>query len=365
VDNGFGLADQPYKADVPYDIEQAAIFGEASLDVTDRLTLTAGARYFEHQENRRFHSGGLFSNGDDDTDSTESSGWTPRVIVSYDLTEDAKLNLQAAQGFRVGGVNDPLNIPICTPADAIVFGAFPKKYEDETAWNYEANFKTAGSGFTMGAAVFYNDISDLQVSFDAGSCSSRLVANVPEAHAAGVELEAGWNLTDQLQVTVAGSWNDAEFDTTVAAIPGVVEGNRIASVPEYQFAATANYSYPISMFGGEAEGFFAISAQHIGSRFTQPGDQAPGAGNFDHNMNPFGGMTGAEVTSLNLELDPYTIVNLNAGFESGNWTLIFYVNNALDENAQLAFDRERGGRARLGFHTNQPRTFGITARQSF
>jgi outer membrane receptor protein involved in Fe transport len=181
-------------------------------------------------------------------------------------------------------------------------------------------------------------------------------------------------LTPQFQLTVAGSLNEAEFDSTVAAIPGVVEGNRIASVPEYQFAATASYSYLLQMFGEEREGFFSVSAQHIGSRFTQPGDQVPGAGDFRHGMAPFGGMIGVppdqigpvgEVTSVDLELDPYTIVNLNTGFESGDWTLIFYVNNVFDENAELAFDRERGGRARLGFHTNQPRTFGITARQSF
>ena len=31
----------------------------------------------------------------------------------------------------------------------------------------------------------------------------------------------------------------------------------------------------------------------------------------------------------------------------------------------LAFDRERGGRARLGFSTNAPRTFGMTVRKGF
>ena len=41
------------------------------------------------------------------------------------------------------------------------------------------------------------------------------------------------------------------------------------------------------------------------------------------------------------------------------------MNNLSDENADLAFDRERGGRARLGFHTNTPRTVGLTARFSY
>jgi iron complex outermembrane receptor protein len=58
-------------------------------------------------------------------------------------------------------------------------------------------------------------------------------------------------------------------------------------------------------------------------------------------------------------------VNFNAGVEGENWGLTLFVNNAFDENANLAFDRERGGRARLGFHTTQPRTVGVTLRRSF
>lgn len=41
VANGFP-ADSPFNSDLPYDIKQLAIFGEASYDLTDSLTLTAG-----------------------------------------------------------------------------------------------------------------------------------------------------------------------------------------------------------------------------------------------------------------------------------------------------------------------------------
>jgi len=51
-------------------------------------------------------------------------------------------------------------------------------------------------------------------------------------------------------------------------------------------------------------------------------------------------------------------------FENG-LSIIGYVNNLFDENALLSFDRERGGRARLGFSTNSPRTYGVTVRKSF
>ena len=51
-------------------------------------------------------------------------------------------------------------------------------------------------------------------------------------------------------------------------------------------------------------------------------------------------------------------------FDSG-LTLVLYANNLFDENALLSFDRERGGRARLGYRVGTPRTIGLTARQSF
>jgi len=358
--NGIPDANSPYKADLPYDINQTAIFGEASWQASDRLTLTFGARAYDFEEERRFHSGGIFSNGDDRTDSTESNGITPRFMASYEASDSTRINLQAAQGFRLGGVNDPLNLPLCTPADAAIFGGF-QSYEDETSWNYEAGVKVSRPSYTFNAAAYYNDITDLQVTLDAGSCSSRISFNVPSAHAAGVEIEFGWMPVDGLEFSFAGTWTEALFDSTV--IGGIRDGNRLPSVPEYQAAATAAYYFPVASFGG-AEGFVAASVQHMGSRFTQPNDQEPGAGSFV-SLLPFGGATGFGVTALDLELDPYTIVNLNAGLESDMWAFIVFVNNATDENANLAFDRERGGRARLGFHTNQPRTVGFTVRRNF
>ena len=46
-------------------------------------------------------------------------------------------------------------------------------------------------------------------------------------------------------------------------------------------------------------------------------------------------------------------------------TSSLYVNNLFDKNPKLAFDRERGGRARLGYHIGTPRMIGLTLRKSF
>lgn len=367
VANGFPL-NSPYNADLPYDFQQIAYFGEITYDVSDRLHLTAGVRYYDFEETRRFTSGGLFANGDDQTDKTTSDGFTPRVMLSYDMNESTVFNAQASQGFRMGGANDPLNVGLCSADDVVTFGGYPT-YDDETLWNYEAGIKSRfANGITLNAAVFYADIEDLQVTQDAGSCSSRVVFNVSEAHSTGVEIELTAQPIDGLKLSLAASILEAEFDSDVlksdgTPLGGMEEGNRLPSVPEYQFAGTATYSFPFEMIAG-AEAYVSVTVHHIGDRFTQPGDQVAGAGDFISNL-AFGGATGLEVTSIDLELDPYTIINLRAGIVNNLWEAVLYVNNVADENADLSFDRERGGRARLGFRTNTPRTIGFTVRKSF
>ena len=366
VANGFP-ADSPFNSDLPYDIEQYAIFGEASYDILDTLTFTAGGRYYDFEEVRVITTGGLFANGDQgQVDTTSSTGFTPRFLLSWDATDDITLNAQASRGFRLGGVNDPLNIPLCTPEDEAIFGGF-QDYDDETLWNYELGIKTQGRGFTFNAAAFYTDIDNLQVTLDAGSCSSRIVFNVPSAHTAGVEFELAVEPVAGLDLSLSGTILEAEFDSTVtdgtgAVIGGIREGNRLPSTPEFTIAANAGYSFPV---GDGIDAFVRGSFQHIGSRFTQPSDQEDNPRSFVSGL-PFGGATGNEATVLDLELNSYQLVNISTGLEFDNGLgITAYVNNLFDENAQLSFDRERGGRARLGFATNQPRTYGITVRKSF
>ena len=368
VANGFP-ADSPFNSDLPYNIEQIAFFGEATWYATDQLSLTAGGRYYDFDEVRTITTGGLFAAGDTGVvDETSSSGFNPRFLADYKLTEEVSLNAQVSQGFRLGGVNDPLNVPLCTPEDEEIFGGF-QDYDDETLWNFELGVKAQTRSVTFNAAVFHTEIDDLQVTLDAGSCSSRIVFNVPDAMTTGVESELTWEPTDRLLLTLAGSYIEAEFDSTVRdgngnVIGGIEDGNRLPTVPETQFSASGAYTHPLELFDQPAEAFVTASVQHIGDRFTQPGDQVPGAGEFAHGL-PFGGMTGDEVTVLDLELPSYEIVYLSGGVDFGSYVVTLFVDNLFDENALLSFDRERGGRARLGFRTNQPRTFGVNLRANF
>ncbi|MGK2927030.1 MAG: TonB-dependent receptor [Lysobacterales bacterium] len=366
--NGYG-PDSPYNADLPYDLEQWALFGEFNYNLTDRMQLTVGGRWYDYEEVRSITQGGWFSSGFlNIVDETSSDGFIPRFMASYDFSDNVTFNAQASQGFRLGGVNDPLNISLCTDEDEQIFGGF-QDYDDETMWNYEAGLKMrTDGGIVFNAAIFHTDIEDLQVTLDAGSCSSRISFNVPEAHTTGVEFELFAQPLDGLELSFAGTVLEAEFDSTVIdangnVLGGVQAGNRLASVPETQLAATAAYYFPVDWFGG-GEAYLSGSLQYIDDRITQPSDQVAGAGDFGHGLT-FGGATGAEVTSVDLVLDSYETLNLRTGYIKDNWELALYVNNVTDENAFLSFNRERGGRARLAYFVTTPRTTGILYRVRF
>ncbi len=374
--NGFP-ADSPYNADLPYDINQKAVFGEATYDF-GQFKLTAGGRYYDFKETRDFISGGVFSAVDTRIgDKTKSNGFSPRVIGTWEPNRNLSVNVQAAKGFRLGGINDPLNIPLCNELDAEIFGPLQSdSYNDETLWNYEAGVKYSKGPITFNSAVFHTRIKDLQVTVDAGGCSSRIVLNAEKAHTTGVEAEFSARPIPGLELSLAGSLVEAEFDSTVdnailASRTGIRDGNRLPSVPKFQMAASATYG---SRFNGNADWYVSASIQHVGNRITQPGDQEPGAGQFVIGANggllwfdPVTGDFGEENFDIgSLRLPSYNLVNLSAGLEFDHGLdVVLYVNNLFNESPKLSFDRERGGRARLGYHVGQPRIIGLTLRKAF
>jgi iron complex outermembrane receptor protein len=224
---------------------------------------------------------------------------------------------------------------------------------------------------TLNFSAYYDDVKDLQVTVTAGSCSSRLIFNVPKARSVGGELEFSLAPTDHFDFSVSAGYTDSEVRSTIpgttalAEATGIVEGNRLPSVPKFQMAASATYQQPM---GPDKTGYFNANYQHVGSRYTQLADQEPGVGTV--NIGSYGANTiGGPLTQNTFTFDPlmpsYDIINARIGCRHGMWDIAFYVNNITNKSAELALDRERGLTARVGFLTNQPRTFGITSRVDF
>jgi len=357
-------------SDIAFDFEQYSLFTEGTLKLTDQLEVTAGVRYFDFEEDRILDFDGLFATTTigDEAD-TDSDGLNPRLILGYALTEDFKVTAQVSQGFRLGGVNDPLNAPVCNAQDFATFNGNPI-FDDEEVTNYElgSKFGLFDGRVSVSAAAYYTDIKDLQANFDAGSCSSRVVLNIPDARSQGVELEVAGQLIENLDLGISGSVNNAELRSTllVAGTGGVLQGaesgHRLPTVPRFQAAAVASYTLPQLI--NEYDGFLSASFQHVGDRVTRIEDTASETLNPVNLITTVGNPTVSSLT-FDPELSSYNLVNLRTGVRGERWELAFFVNNVFDDRAELALDRERGGRARVGFLTNQPRTFGITTRVTF
>ena len=135
-------------------------------------------------------------------------------------------------------------------------------------------------------------------------------------------------------------------------------------MPEFQASAVATWQRQLA---DDRLGYFTAVFQHVGSRFTQVGDYADGFGTVD--LVPFGATIGGPLTqgtfTFNPELPAYDLLNLRFGVSSDKWDIAVFANNVTDEIAFLALDQERGSRARVGYLTNQPRTFGVSARVNF
>jgi iron complex outermembrane recepter protein len=359
-------------SDLHYKLKQDALFGEGTYAVNDRLDLTGGLRWYNYDEKRQQVFDGLFVVNTPGVDqpvsqpgSVKANGFAPRAILNYKLTDANRVYGQISKGFRLGGINDPINAPLCTPADLVTFSGHDS-WKDETLWNYEVGSKNriAGGRGSLNAAAFYADIKDLQATVTAGSCSSRLIFNVPKARSTGAEMEFELAPTDRFDFAVTASHTDSKLRSTVTSA-GIRSGDRMPSVPEDQGAAAATWRWPTPGWVGYLTGVY----QHIGDRFTQVGDEDLGAAaTIDLlSFEKGGGKTiGGPLNQTTFTFDPklpaYDIVNLRFGILKGRWDTAFFVDNVTDERALLSLDRERGFRARIGYLTNQSRTFGISTR---
>jgi iron complex outermembrane receptor protein len=264
-------------------------------------------------------------------------------------------------------------VPLCTPRDLVTFGGH-ETWKDEKVWNYEVGVKSrvlSGKG-AFSAAAYYMDIRDLQATVTAGSCSSRVVFNVPKSRTQGVEVEFEAAPNRNIDFAISGTFNDSELRSTltstdvsgaVSIVSGIEKGRRLPTVPRFQLATAATYQWEVKP---GALAYITGTWQHIGSRFTQVGDQDLGTLDLlSFGANTIGAPLTASVFTYNPKLPAYDNVNLRVGVRRNNWDTAIFVNNVTDDRALLSFDRERGTRARIGFLTNQPRTFGVSTRLDF
>jgi iron complex outermembrane receptor protein len=368
--------DTPFYSDLSYNFEQFAVFGEATYRFNPNWAVTAGLRYYDFSEDRLLTFAGFFADQGytDQPGSVESDGFSPRVILTYNVDKNVQFTAQYSRGFRLGGINDPLNVGLCSDEDLVTYSGF-ENWDDEFVDNFEIGTKTrlADGHVTFNASVFMTRIDGLQVIADAGTCSSRIIINA-DAETPGAEFELFVRPNESWDFGLSATYVKAEVTESFLAasgpVAGIREGNQLPTSPELQAVGSATYNWSM---GDNMESYLRFTVQYVGSSFTQLGDEEPNFGLISSSATrPPGSarlidLGAVNVTNIefNPELPSYSIGNLRWGINTDRWEAALFVNNLWDEQAFLSVDRERGRSARVGFLTNQPRTYGVNFRMNF
>ena len=342
-----------YSSRIGIETTQLSLFGEASINLFDRLTLKGGLRWFyAAQDSTVFFGGPLaFPNIGTIADEHSENGVNPTVNVSWQFDDDRMVFIQAARGFRLGGINQPIAEVLCA-ADlaAANLDSAPPSFDADSLWNYELGAKTSwlDDRLRVNASGYLIDWKDPAYIVSL-ACGMSLIVNAGKFDIAGFELDAEAELADGLVTRLGLSYTDSELGEDVPAINGV-EGDRTPYSPQFTLSASVDYDFPIALFGGGYMAFIHGDARWVDERITRlPGDPRESTG--------WGGL---------FNLDAYGEGNLRAGVYSDVWRLELYVQNLWDERPELSkrswpYSEFPG----TPIVTLRPRTFGIQVSREF
>ncbi len=216
------------------DATSRAVFGEATVGLTSRLSATAGVRY-THDGKDIENAGARYSLDDPGqavpgstygySDSMTHRAWTPKIGLALTLPNGALSYVSATRGFKSGGFN---------PSSR----AQGRGYAPEWAWSYEVGLKStlmAGRS-RFGMSAFVMDYTNLQVQTPVG-IGVFDIRNAAEATIRGVEVETTSRLGRGIEVGGHATWLDATYDGNIAVANdgaiGDVAGNRLNNAPAW------------------------------------------------------------------------------------------------------------------------------------
>lgn len=315
----------------------AAIFGQGTYTLFDRLDLTAGLRY-DYEKSSMDHvmtmeSNGMNLGGASLDESKHSDVWLPKFQLSYRWTPDFMTYAGISRGYRSGG----FNTGHLEPGDA--------SFDPEYSWNYEVGVKSAwlDNRLTLNAAAFYIDLRDQQVVQLLPSADT-IIRNAGKSRSMGFEVESLALLSQGLSLEAGLGVTSAEYVTYEDPLAGMDYAKKTTPLaPEYTYNLAMQYRRPI------LEEFSLFGHQSPLSVFVRA--EVNGIGPFYWN------------DANTLKQDAYHLVNMSLGLETENFDLVLWARNIFDTKYELvAF--EFPGSDPLG-QAGDPLTFGVTLRARF
>jgi iron complex outermembrane recepter protein len=308
---------------LPATYKEYAVFGNATLRLTDRFDITGGLRWARNEQDFRQISSGAVVPLADDPGSSSESNFTFSVSPQYRFDENAMVYARVATGYRPGGPN-------------VIVPGVPPTVDADTLTNYEIGLKAdfAGRTVTLDLAAFYMDWDDIQVAQSFGGIGG--IANGGKAVSKGIEGSLTLRPVPGLSLGLNAAYTDSTLSEDVPAISGL-DGDRLPNVPRFSGSARVDYSTRVN--GGDLL-VVGAGVRHTSSRLSL-----------------------VESDPLVVRARPYTAVDLNAGYTfDERWTARLYVRNLFDDKGEFSRTTIVDGLnapAYISITPLQPRTIGL------
>lgn len=207
--------------------ETVSLFADAAYDITDRLTLGAGIRYFRDEQTS------LITYVPDTGTTLEATfdSIDPRVYLSYRYADQANFYASFAKGFRSGGFNSE-------PFDP---------YDPEKIYTYEIGTKGAAldGRLQFELAAFYTEYKDMirrrLTEVDGAFLGES--SNIGKVEVKGVELGIAARPVTGFTLSATGAYIDSEIVETAATDQVNIPGDPTDYTPEISFTLGANYDF--------------------------------------------------------------------------------------------------------------------------
>ncbi len=405
--------------DVTHIIDQIAVFGQAEYDLSDDLTVSLGARWYQIDDEykgststvdvtRRIRAFGtldpaeLTAVGEDpalvqaaidsgqlDVSLLGSDGVLTvddvifKASIDWKANDDLLLFATYSEGFRPPVTNRVGGGLATSQAGAFEGFRIPVYSETDTLKNYEIGMK--GDFFDgilrFNATAFMSDITDLQTSrFDPTNISFLVFTdNVGDAEIRGVDGDLTWLATDNLIIDASFSILDTELTRINSEIAGIAPsvGSELPYSASFSGNVRARYFYEMDNgLTGYVNGSIVYTGDRLASMtmdafvLEETTELVYGVGTGLPIQQEAAVFSGVNYTDTDGNAfrggryiqESYFLANISFGVTNEEWKAELFIDNLLDESAVLHIDNQQFTPKVV---TNRPRTVGFRLSYDF
>lgn len=311
-----------YISDTKVSTIEKAIFGELTWQASEKLALTAGARFYNYKNefgaatDFPFLDTLYFGRPSEDiyldltTEKTKAHGNLFKFNASYQFSNSLLSYFTVSEGFRLGGSN---GIARCTNDENQFVCASQAEFsfQPDTTKNFELGLKSnwLDNRITLNAAIFNIKWNDAQLGSETAIGFVPIIVNAGEAQSQGLELSTNVKFNKHLTAFTNYSYTDATISNQPNAniLPEVSKGDRLPGSPREQFSLGVQYTTNLSKQ--------LLLNLHYGLTYQSDIYSSIGLAN-----------NGEIIPSYNLH-------NLSASLSKKHWQTSVYVNNLFNKYA--------------------------------